>query len=53
MKSYYALRIASWLTFFFPARVGYWLAQLAGGALARRFESRREDWLEEAAAVPA
>lgn len=27
--------------------------QLAAGALARRFASRRESWLEEATAIPA
>lgn len=27
--------------------------QLAGGALTRRFASRREGWIEEATAVPA
>lgn len=31
MKTYYLLRIASALSRFIPARLGYWLASLAGG----------------------
>ncbi|HEX8221100.1 MAG TPA: lysophospholipid acyltransferase family protein [Chloroflexia bacterium] len=33
MKTYYLLRIASALSRFVPARLGYWLASLAGGVV--------------------
>ena len=31
MKRYYAFRIASWLSWLLPSRVGYWLCSLIGG----------------------
>ncbi|HUP27385.1 MAG TPA: lysophospholipid acyltransferase family protein [Chloroflexia bacterium] len=31
MKRYYAFRIASWLSWLLPSRVGYWLCSLMGG----------------------
>ncbi len=33
MKTYYLLRIASWLTRVFPVRTGYWLCSLVGGLI--------------------
>jgi KDO2-lipid IV(A) lauroyltransferase len=33
MKTYYLLRIASWLTRVFPVRTGYWLCSLVGGII--------------------
>lgn len=42
MKSYYALRIASWLSSFVPVRMGYWLASLVGGIVFYLAPSIRE-----------
>lgn len=41
MKTYYLLKLASWLSRFMPTRVGYWLASLAGSIIFLLVPSQR------------